>query len=403
MSNHQKPIIYVVISSAHTIPSLLAVLSQQSTPEKVLIVASAKKDIQDAANRLASMLRQLKPNIDTQLLPSDHLSGESMAEMRTWIDDHFIKIHREYKGYNWILNITGGTKIMPMALEKAISWHEVHYKSFNSPNLQRWDSEFLLTEIPIAPISPIDVLRTYIEVRKVQPNKIDELPDAITIAQKIWDYYAQPREKNPHILLSEKLNEYWVTKEKQKSKTVSISWFSFQLPPDDLQALKSWCQTLADFSNQGFTLTNDELIIPSNEARGLKKHWKKWISGAWLETLVNHWLVEDVNLSSEDVAMNIYLDKYERELDFVFLQENKLIAIEAKSAPKADENALNLIIQQIKSVTDVGILTNYLFISPYFEKIVANEQRMTAFLEHCDVNNIKVLRSKEDLINQFKR
>jgi hypothetical protein len=100
------------------------------------------------------------------------------------------------------------------------------------------------------------------------------------------------------------------------------------------------------------------------------------------------------------VAKNVKLTNHKRELDFVFLNTSNLQVIEAKAAP-SDEAHLNEIVRQIKSVTEVGKLTNYLVISPYFEKIVNNEQRMKDFEYNCQANQIKIIKNKEGLLKAF--
>ena len=221
------------------------------------------------------------------------------------------------------------------------------------------------------------------------------------------DFYSAPRDNNPHIILSERLNAIWGREGRENEiynqKSFLIPWTVFQdqgVDIVDITVLKNWCQQLSDFSQQGITLDEDGLTIPANKPEKSKKDWKNWISGLWLETLITHWLIEDVGFKQEDVAKNVKLTNHKRELDFVFLHKSNLQVIEAKAAP-SDEAHLNEIVRQIKSVTEVGKLTNYLVISPYFEKIVNNEQRMKDFEYNCQANQIKIIKNKEGLLKAF--
>jgi hypothetical protein len=402
----QKNMIYVVIVSDHNLPNLLAVLAQPSAPERVLMVATSR--FVSAAEKLKERIQALKSNIVVEQLSAEGLTGESMQEMFAWITRVFLPVHEHYPNYRWILNATGGTKIMPMALEKAIQWDEIHYKAFNDAQLQRWVlPNTLLDNMPLPQISPLEALKTYTEIEDSNNNSIDQYAQAVIIAQKIWDFYSAPRENNPHIMLSERLNAIWGREGRENEiynqKSFLIPWTVFQdqgVDIVDITVLKNWCQQLSDFSQQGFTLDEDGLVIPANKPEKSKKDWKNWISGLWLETLITHWLIEDVGFKQEDVAKNVKLTNHKRELDFVFLHKSNLQVIEAKAAP-SDEAHLNEIVRQIKSVTEVGKLTNYLVISPYFEKIVNNEQRMKDFEYNCQANQIKIIKNKEGLLKAF--
>lgn len=402
MSKQNKSMVYVVIISHHNLPNLLSLLAQPSPPERVLMVASSS--FRGLAQRLEQQIHALLPNTQVDTLSSDGLSGESMQEMHQWIADQFMPYVNQYADRDWILNATGGTKIMPMALEKAIAWSQIHYKAFNDAKLQGWTGDNqILPDVVLPSIEPLQALQVYTDIDNSHQNMIDANPSAIAVAEQIWHYYEQDRHNNPHIALSEALNCIWGIGRDEKmyqQKTISIPWESFV--DVELSIIQNWCKTLGQLSDDAMQITDEGIIIPANKPTSSGKDWKDWVSGVWLETLITSWLCQDLGFDTSEFAKNVKIKGQKRELDFVFLHKSNLQVIEAKAAP-IDKDHLNEIVRQIKSVTEVGKLTNYLIISPYFEKIVNNAQRMKDFEESLKANSIKLIRSKQALLETFKR
>lgn len=404
MTAMRKPISYVVIVSGHNLPSLLGILAQPIPPQRVLLLATKGEAFQHAAERLKQVLVNLHAAIDVELLPSNGLSGESMSEMQAWIDAYFMPIYQQHTDHDWILNITGGTKIMPMALASKIEWKEIHYKSFNDPMLQRWTGdEIILAELGLPSISPLDALKTYTNVETGHDIDEHRTPEAIHLSNHIWQFYSQPRDNNPHIALSEQLNLIWTKgrrDERYDQASCLIPWSHFERV--EMPVLTAWCDQLVQFCRGALLITDAGLVVPANAPTKEDKHWKDWLAGLWLETLIEHWLISSELFSNNDILKNVKIKAQKRELDFVFMHRANLHVIEAKAAPK-DPEQLSEIVRQIKSVTEVGKLTNYLVISPYFEVLVNNAQRMKDFEDNCKANQIMLIKHREQFLAKFKQ
>lgn len=392
--NPFRPSIYVVIVSDHALPSFSALVSQPTAPERVLLIASQQFKV--TALRFEQQLNDLNSSIRVDRLDKAQLSGESMHEMMQWIESEFLPYYRQYQTYRWILNVTGGTKIMPMALELAIDWHEVHYKSFKVNSLQRWQMvnqrRELLTDLAMETVPIKAALSLYTEIDKSRINRVAKQADALIVAQQLWDAYEN--KNHIHHDLSRLLTRYWVEeREQHQHASIEIPWSSFETK--DIDALMAWCKHLAQLSADAMRASEASLIVPGNKPKKSEHiDFKRWISGEWLETLVASWL-DDANITYE---ANLPIKDTKRELDFVTLKAGQLQVIEVKTAPAGDE-ALNSIVRQITSVTAVGKLTNYLFVGPEFKSSVNNIDKWLDFETQCKANRINILFSRQELIS----
>ena len=386
--------IYVVIISEHGLPNFGAILSQSITPERVLLIAS--QQFTHAASRFEQQLNAQNPNINVDRLDTAKLSGESMHEMMQWIESEFLPYYQQYQTHRWILNVTGGTKIMPMALELAIEWHEVHYKSLKVNSLQRWQfvnqKRVLLPDLVMQDVPIKAALSLYTEITTPRVNRISNESNALPIAQQLWDAYSSSA--HIHHDLSRVLTHYWVEeREQHQQASIEIPWSSFETK--DIDALMAWCKHLAQLSADAMRASEASLIVPGNKPKKSEHiDFKRWISGEWLETLVASWL-DDANITYE---ANLPIKDTKRELDFVTLKAGQLQVIEVKTAPAGDE-ALNSIVRQITSVTAVGKLTNYLFVGPEFKSSVNNIDKWLDFETQCKANRINILFSRQELIS----
>lgn len=400
--------IYTAIVSDHNLPNLLAIL--HSEPERVLLVVTPRFEKQ--AQRLKKQIERQLTFTEVTVLPHENLSGESMQEMVNWIKNVMQPLFKKHSKNRWVLNATGGTKIMPMALETARCWDEVHYKAMNDQLMQRWKfgsegQRFILKSQALEEIKPLEALSLYTGFQEQHANRINAHSSAVTVAQQIWDAYDQQLTNYDcvlHVDLSVRLNEIWSHTNKHLEREVKIPWTNFKNSKTELIPWLQRLSELTDPTKEPVLHWDDSgVYAPGNKLNSssldkMRTDWKKWISGFWLETLIGHWFDE----FHHEVGRSIAIDNQKRELDFVFLVKNALCLMEAKSAPPPNK-PLGDIIQQIKSVTEVGKLKQYLFISPYFEKVPDNSpQKMQNFEENCRLNNINILRSRDDLYKILK-
>lgn len=393
-----KPTIYVIVASFHNLPSLLPIISQQ--PNKVLIVKSNAIK-QESVTLLTDQIKKHVKNLeDCTVLPSDSLDAESFLSITKWIIDNLHPLYEQNKqSHNWILNVTGGTKILSMLLEtgSSINWNEVHYKGVKNSNITRWsvknNERKPLQPLAVKEILPLDALSLYTKNNESKPNRIEESSSAVSIAQQIWDYY-ECGDDNPHTVLSKELEGIWTPNNKSsKKRLVIIPWSSFSL---DKEVMIPWLNKLCSLAptETECCVLEDGFQIPGNELKNsskdkLLKDWKLWVQGLWLETIVNQWFSEKTIV----VNRNVEISNPKRELDFVFVRNNMIQTLEAKAAPY--QGNTKDIVRQIKSITKIGMHKNYLVIGPYFYKSSGmNDSKVKAFEESCEQNDIILIKNK---------
>jgi len=159
-------------------------------------------------------------------------------------------------------------------------------------------------------------------------------------------------------------------------------------------------------------LHEDGITVPAKEKEGIhltdeQKAWKKWVSGFWLETLINHWMT-DTCLNKQSIVRNLKVkDKTSQdvvEVDFLMLYKNNMSMIEAKVSPPGKADSVNKIIKDINAINSLGNLKKYLMISPLFEKkMQLKPKEREDFHERCRFYNIVIIRSKDDLLQAFEQ
>lgn len=407
-----KPILYTVIVTGHNLPNLFSVLAYK--PQRVLLVASDTSFYLKQAERLRQQIVALLPEVKITLLNSHGLGGESLPEAQTWVEKNLLPFYEQHKTeFKWFLNVTGGTKILPMLFESLLPWDEIHYKALKLDDLQVWQFENGQRHFLPSPahylsvhLSPLEALQLYTEAKEGSLNRIDASEDSAAIAMQIWAFYedyANTNIENVHTELSRVLNEVWENENHPSYAfpEVLIPWDEFDYERSELV---TWIKRLAALSKQFpvCLFTEQGVTIPGNKLSGnskatkYRKDWKKWVGGLWLETLMNEWAAE----SGVKFSRGVQVDEQTRELDLVTLHKQQLQVFEAKAAPFL-KNGLSSIVRQIKSVQDIGMLQDYLVISPYFKKVVNNPERFDSFEKNCKRNGIKLITSEAEFLKCF--
>ncbi|WP_044414212.1 PDDEXK family nuclease [Thiomicrospira microaerophila] len=399
----EHKVIYVLIVSAHNVPGLATLISLGCDIHKVILISTSGSGFYDATERLKGVITQLNPNWLIEIWPkSMNLSGESYQEMMKWVQQEVKPYYQRHEDYHWMINITGGTKIMPIALLDALPWTEVHYKAFNYPHLQRWRHQPVyepLEDKTIETLSVKSALETYKVIEQIKPNPLDINPEAVKLANDIWQAYLTYDESNPthpHHILTMKLQKAWALGENTKS----VNWpLTDWLPLSEDETL-AWFKKLEVISSGSVQVMEGKVYFPGSSPKKRHKAFQRWLKGLWFETLISSWLDSIPGLLKSHRMQNIRVNDLKREIDFMLIKNNKLISIEAKvaSAPgKAHKSSE--IIQQIKSIQDIGQLETLLCISPLFDKMIESEDAKNDFYESCSANRIRLIKSRSDLIN----
>lgn len=388
---------YVIIISEHNLPNLTSVISQPVLPKTLWLIHTSNLRFSEAAKRFKQVMNEDYPSLQVIIITAtEGFSGENFAELKQWINQYLTPHYQTHTDEKWILNINGGTKIIPIQLIKALSWAEIHYKAMNQQTLQRWTlDDSVLPDYPLKAPLPLQAIRTYTPCF-VTHNKIDLNPQATAIAQKIWDAFLPENPNHPHRVLAQLFKTLWHTSDAPVGKMLTIDLNTIQT--NDLTAFKAWCKELAELDAQAISVNETQLTLPGKN-NTKNKNWKKWVAGVWLETLLAHWLTE---AGVTHFARSVEIREPTRDLDFVLIKQGNLQLIEAKVEP-VDETKLKDIIRQITSLVRAGKLEYYLFVSPLFDQSITNQQRKEDFYETCKQNHITVLSSKQQLLAQLAK
>ncbi len=170
----QERVLYVVVASEHNVAELLACLTFR--PAAVFILASdfirrpARQGGQSPDQRLEQVLRKKLPGTEVRTLAAGGLTGSRLSDDLAWLRTHLVPLVEAARdaGLEPVLNLTGGTKTLTVALLTAVDWSALHYKDLNSPLIQEWipGREEQARDVPVdesalARLLPSDFLRLY--------------------------------------------------------------------------------------------------------------------------------------------------------------------------------------------------------------------------------------------------
>ena len=426
MSNF-KPWDYIVIISDHNITETFACLHFR--PKRVITVAT--KAFKKQSIRFQEVLKKKLPGIQFYDTDTDGLIGESFYETTAWIPNnltpHFCPQHKQ------VLNVTGGTKALSIALEKGINWFQVHYRSWNSRSIEIWEyaqstrelKQNLLQDqkfiepvgILIEEFSVDDACLLYLD--RIEKDKTlyfkPEFPIAIQTMEAMWACLDQP--EHPHSIIAKQLALHWY--EKSKDETIDewalLPWESVLSPTISKAAMSSWCNSLAaicddilKIEDSGLRVRlkfNKNITISKKEAKRAFDQ-QKWLISTWLEDLVYHWL-NDAGIPANHLHTGMYIktDKEseqsqgsERELDICLFYHQAIYIIEIKAGFKS-RNDYKEAIRQLASITAIIGAKRILFLGPWATKIYnENKDENESIARGC---NIHVITDKTSLLSKF--
>lgn len=286
--------IYVCCISQFNVAELEACLACK--PEHLVLVVSQNIAIQKAAARFELVIQQTLPA--SRIYRPDEqcgFGGDDAIEFQSWVGDALRPCLEQIdrlsgNHHRWMLNATGGTKIMSMALLVGLPWSRVHYQGFGSSlqNLDFLNGEFIPRKAIMSADAPAG------SVVQLYADKLEftNPPEHSDLAAAIWDAL-QPDSGDPLIGLFEALDTIWGDRDNPALALAKVRWHV----PEDLQCnpVACWLErfsTLADGVFQPNGAGNPwQYLIPGNKINNRQqRRAHKWLCGGWLEDLVFEWL-----------------------------------------------------------------------------------------------------------------
>lgn len=400
---------YVCLVSDFNYPNLIACLARN--PTDILLVVSNENRFDGAARRLERVLHQKLHATKVRRLDRSAtawpLQGAHAIEARDWAEGVLVPTLDTMHEHNRraMLNVTGGTKALALALAHAYAWDAIDYKPESAPRLESFRlsaGRIEALDPPPLPgnINPLDAARLYVE--DASPKSIGPLakPDnatAVNLAAAIWQAQA---EKDPGLrALFKALDKRW-NRGGDAEKTHELPWVEFN--GVDRALITPWLERLDALCAGAFTWDTERIHLPGRKAKGRFDQLRRWLNGEWLELLAHHWLLED-GLAPEAIERNLHgrLTANDsasgREADFFIHHQHRSSIIEAKAdlppnhAPAELEN-------QISSLGNrFGRTRKALLIAPQLRNQLVEKNNLDNFCTRCKASDVALLTKRAEL------
>lgn len=385
--------------SEHNIAQLYNCLA--SSPSLVVLLAT--KHYNEHRVRFSKVLTSF--HLDIEILDRD--LPEDAEDFQALCQFAKEALEPSLENYTVELNGTGGTKAITMALLASLPISKVYYKGVRHLFLQAWQpdcsSQYEKISLENIVISAERALGLYSNETRLTPKKhgsFEHRPQALTIANSIWEQY-----KDPDSAMS------WLAKtlrEKEWLTTKLDTPLILDLPPEhrDKPEWVEWITQLQDFSEEMLAYDANTFCITvqnSNKKKNRAYQFKRWLSGDWLEQLVENWLKNrlDTKLFLCDVEVSTTGEQgNQRELDFVCFHNTAGFVIETKVTGPTDE-LNNKMVQQVSSLANsLGKLSKILLLSPLFFQ-GKTEDQVSQFKHYCQGHGVDLCQTKEALLKRF--
>ncbi|BFU59583.1 MULTISPECIES: Card1-like endonuclease domain-containing protein [Rodentibacter] len=376
--------IQVCLISGQAAPNLLPILDPQFKPKEAIFLVSPQ--MKNQANYLEKVFKDKGVRVQQEHIPDIFNFGE--------MSDYLLSLLEKYEDSNISigLNVTGGTKLLAIAAQKAFELigkpvfymdtdeNRIIFISKNNEN--KWISDFSIN----AKNDLNDYLASYgakiLNKGEVQLNKIQQ-----EIVNELIIRYDDYKNEIPLLNKSATLSQQTGYKFKE-SKDIKIQYF---------------INIINKFNDVGLIKLKDDTID------FIGKNYRDLVSGGWLEEYTLKQVkqiakVQDYALSCE-VANNKYrLDKNAysnenkgnmNEFDVLFLAKNKLHIIECKTQLLDKGNSVKAedILYKLETLKDYGGLMTKKCLVSYFPVPDATKNRAKTYnitiIDGKDVQRLK--------------
>lgn len=408
-----NPLVYVCSMSEYNLPEFESCLLRR--PEYVVLVVSDFEKIKDAADRFTRVIEARLPGIQVirpDLLSQQSFDGRDLQSIQTWLEQILSpQLASLPVDYPQVCNLTGGTKVMALALMAAsIPWAWLEYKADGAQKLQKLENkQGKLTPLAaeeLAPAAPLNVAKLYSDqVRENKENKVIASPNSQDQAQKLWDGLEQQNTALKTIFGNatsglEMLWMYGLKAPNYNKKMLTLKSQEFigetAFSKEQLQWLDAW----AALKPTSLEVTNNQIILAGN--KNSRDDLRRWLSGDWLEQLTYNWLAEEI--PTQSLAMNVSIrpessdnsSSGERESDLLVHYQGRTSLVEIKTDLPPNENFASAI-RQLASLSDrFGRTNKVLLVGPQLTQ--KHQNRLEDLVLRCNAEGILLAFNKADLL-----
>ena len=406
-SNHEmKKWDYVVIISEHNISEMYACLYFK--PQRILMIAT--NYFKDAEGRFTQIMKQKLPMVDCVSVDTENLQGDSFYETKEWISEKLLPIFDENN--QQVLNATGGTKALSIALEKSIDWYQVHYKPMTKNTVEIWADDWAVAEREIHPSNSLiddfsinDACSLYIDKidKDKTPHFVPDEEQALNISKKMWSCLV---DGHIHVEFAKYLSKLWATNRTQE--WTRIKWDEFNLDEIQLHELQIWFEILSQLCPDVLRTLPLGLLIRTRFNGNKKiKAQREWVKGTWLEDLVLHWLLEDLKMPENLIHAGMQIETdieaknrqgSGREIDICLLHNQQIFLIEIKADLPTHTDFKNAV-RQLASIVALKGAQKILLLGPWASKTFFEKEQENESLARG--SQVQVITSKAQLIEKF--
>lgn len=408
-----RPITYICVVSEFNLPELEACLTVQ--PSDVVLVTSQLDSIQKSGKRLARVLQEKLPDVNVHRPDretSSHFDGNDLRQIQAWVQQTLQPYLAEHtpSTNRRIFNFTGGTKAISMVMSTLLQDCELlHYKAVNRDDLQEFQrsrdsGDFMdVQTIPLntTDLDPLSIARLYATHVSKSGGYDGDPAITLPLAQRMWDALEQD---DPGLLqLFAGLDRIWTQEKQFRDKRLQMPLSEFLQGETVNPGLHEWVERFAKLAPDYFGLKADHLILPGNK-RNKVKGLRKWISGEWLEELVEHWLISGGLSKQHNIARGIVggdeatSSESSRETDLFVHYKGCSYIIEVKADQPPMQHAERHIDHQIASLGHrFGRTTKILLLGPQAHKHHARNNTLDAFRLRLKANQIRLCTDRDML------
>lgn len=408
------PAVYVLVTSDYTLPLYEACLARE--PEHIVLLVSENKTANANAQRLKKLLAQTLPSATLHQPESKGLKGDDMAQDSQWVN-RVLRPYLEqplFAGHKFWLNLNGGTKSFSQVLSANLRFDYLDYRAIGSNSLSACSLDYRQVgtagafcshpdlSCVLPKVSPIQVAQLYNEMAKESSaNPLREHPQSLALAQRLFSELAD--EQSALSGLFALLNDYWSAKREDPSTHYpSLSLALNEAWPhntDELKAISQLCP-------EAFYVQSGKLYFPGNaKLLPQAQHFKRWLSGDWLEQLGRHWLIE-AGLELDDVSGNLAVEQEQghsasgHEADLFVHHKGKSLLIEIKADLPQGHSATKLA-DEFNGNQSFGKVSRALLLGPVLKRKLAQDN--SKLEKRCQTNSITLLFDQENVKALFTK
>lgn len=411
--------IYVCVISEFTLPTLEACLSLR--PEHIVLIASDGEPFAKQARHLQNVLQDRLCDSQVEILShtstGHSLGGDDIIANQAWLATHLVPRLQEVarQGGVCAANLTGGTKAMALALAASYDWQRLDYQPLGNKNKPmqsvrashqpRYQAQ--PSAVPqLQDAQPLDIARLHNEKARIsKPNRVRKHPRALELAQRIWD--AQHTQQPALQALFTGLERIWVhEREQHQQASITQTWAQFLADSSNvlvnLDDIRAWVTELGSLHTPPLLHADAQYItLPGNTNSKTHKPLRDWISGDWLEQLVQHWLVQQdipaAAMESNIIGAEEDASGSQREADLLIHHRHVTSLIEIKAGLPPNKATAELENQLSSLGSRFGKTRKALFLGPPVLRAMRAQRRSEDFWLRCQANQVTLLLTPEQV------